>query len=164
MTPATCMCDDASSRWRKEASSPVRRSVDMALKTTSEREAQLIVRQRVRCGFVEAGHTHPEQADGPARVEPPEQLQGDLADGPRVVHGRVDAAGAGDRAEVVEAHLDADRAAEALLAGERLAQLAGELVQDRLELVQPVQVAVEGGLARLGLGDPDRLDRAVVLE
>ena len=47
---------------------------------------------------------------------------------------------------------------------ERVAQLAGQAVQHRLELLQAAQVAVEGRLARLGLGHPHGLDGAIVLE
>src|SRR3954469_4678079 len=134
------------------------------LKVTSEREAQLVVRERLGDVLVETRDPHAQKAHGAARIEPPEQLEGDLADRAHVVYGGVDAARAGDGAEVVEAHLDADRTAAALLAGERLAQLAGELVKHRLERLEAAQIAVEGRLARLRLRPPDGLDRAVVLE
>src|SRR3954465_5424272 len=91
ITPATCMCDDASSRWRKEASSPVRRSVDMALKITSERQAQLIVGDRLAGGLGEPRHPHPEEAHRAARIEASEKLESDRPHGFRVVHRRLDA-------------------------------------------------------------------------
>src|SRR5215211_5522547 len=164
ITPATCMCEAASSRWRNELSSPVRRSEDMAPKITSERQAELIVGHAIPRLLVEAGHAHAEKAHGTPRIETPEQLEGDRRDRAGVVHGGVDAARARHGAEVVEADLDADCAAAALLAGQRLAELAGEPLEHGLELRQAVQVVVEGGLARLRLGDPHRLDRALVLE
>ena len=70
----------------------------------------------------------------------------------------------GNGREVGEAHLDPDRAPAGVLARERVAELARESLQHRLELLEPVEVAIEGGLARPRLGRPGGLDLALVLE
>src|SRR4029078_4692624 len=75
-----------------------------------------------------------------------------------------DALRAGVRGEVVEPDLDPDRATAVALLDERLAELAGELLEHGLEGVQAAQVRLEGGLARLRLGDAHGLDLTVVLE
>jgi len=71
---------------------------------------------------------------------------------------------AGVSREVVEPHLDADRAARALLADERLAELSGEAVDHRLKRVEAAEVEVERGLARFRFRHAHRLHGAIVLE
>src|SRR6185436_14567469 len=132
-------------------------------KTTSERKAELIVRHAQPGVLVQPRHAHAQEPHRAPRIEAAQELEGDRPDGPSVVDGGVEAAGTRHGAEVVEPDLDADRAAAPLLARQRLAQLAREALQDRLELGKAVEVAVEGGLARLRLGAPDGLDGARVL-
>ena len=128
-------------------------------KTRSERQAELVVRQR-RCADSSSSPATrtPRRRTGRRGSRRRSSSSATVPTVLEVVHGRVEAAGARDGREVVEADLDADRAAAPLLARERLAELAGEALEHRLELGEAAQVAVEGGLARLRLRDPHRLD------
>src|SRR5688500_6494793 len=132
------MCDEASSRWRNEASSPVSRSPAIAALQTIppslKREEKLVRGQDRRRLLVEPGHAHADEAHRARRLEAAQEVDGHRPDLAQLVGGGGQGASPGDGGEVVVADLDADRAAALLLALERGAELLGQPAQLGLQL------------------------------
>jgi putative thioredoxin len=98
-------------------------------------------------GGLQSGHADPQQPDRPWRREPPQQVQGHRQHPVQRGHGLGQGPGARVGGEVVEPHLDADRAPLALLAHERRAQLLGQPLHDLLQRRRVGDVVVKRGLA-----------------
>ena len=160
------MCEAASSRWRKEASRPVSRSADMPLGyvsaravVTSKRKAELIVR-RPRC---DASSSRPATRTPSRRTgrRGSRRRSRSSATVPTAFVSFTAASRLRARVTVVKS---SKRTLMPIVRPRRSSRASvsqsssGEPLEHGLELGEAVEVAVEGGLARLRLRDPHRLD------
>ena len=114
--------------------------------------------------IAEARHPHAQQPHRAGRRIAAQELDRHLPHPARVARGPLDRACPRHRREVVEAHLDRDRAPAALVALEAHAELGGHAFDRRLQLRAIRNIVVEGALARLGDRLAHRRDRALMEE
>ena len=154
---------ESSSRCRNEASSPLSRSSDIATRHSRASSASCQAAGRRRAGrarsSIPATRTPSSRTGrgGRARAAAPAPRGTDRRG---VARRARDRARAGQRREVVEADLDARSCGRCGRAARGRSQSwRGEPLERRLQLGEPLQVAVEGRLARLGLAHPLGLQR-----